>query len=336
MAGAGFKQNRSVPLPRIMLRSDVQFILAVSGQRWLARFALLAVVSGLCAGCRRGAETNVARGNRERVLHIGCGSEPHDLDPQTATGVPEADILAALEEGLVTLDPVTLRPKGGVAASWEISGDGLTYTFHLRPNARWSNGEPLSARDFVDSYRRILSPVLGAQFSYFLWALRNAREYNKGTLKDFTQVGVHALDAQTLQFQLHDPAPYLLAQLYARFWAPVQLSTVAKHGSVDAPGNTWTLAGNFVGNGPFQLVEWQPNQRIVVRRNPYYWDAANVWLKEIRFYPIEDIQAEENAFRAGQIHATYQVPQTKVDTYRHNHPELLRLDPYELHLLLSP
>ena len=288
-----------------------------------------ALFAFLPAACHHSGNTNVARGNRDRILYLGNGTDPHDLDPQTATGIPEADILFALDEGLVMLDPVTLRPTPGVAKTWEISPDGTVYTFHLRPDEKWSNGDPLTAQDFVDSYRRELSPGLGAQLSYFLWVLKGARDYNKGTLKDFSQVGVHALDAHTLQFTLHDPAPYLLSILYQRFWSPVQISTVAKHGPVDAPGNTWTRPESFVGNGPYKLVEWKENQQIVVQRNPYYWDAGNVWLNEIHFYPFDDIESEENAFRAGQLHATYQMSAARVDWYKQHHPELLHIDPYE-------
>ncbi len=288
--------------------------------------ALAAAV--LCAGCRRTPDTNVTRGNRERILYLNNGSDPHDLDPQTATGIPESDILYALEEGLVLLDPVTLQPIPGVAASWDISPDQTVYTFHLRPEAKWSNGEPLTAQDFVASYERELSPGLGAQLSYLLWVLQNGEAYNKGKIKDFSQVGVRALDTHTLRLTLHDPAPYFLQMLYQRFWAPVQISTVARHGAVDAPGNTWTRAENFVGNGPFKLVAWQPNQPVIVARNPYYWDASNVWLKEVHFYPIDDLETEENAFRAGLLHATYTVSQAKIEWYRQHHPELLQLDPY--------
>jgi oligopeptide transport system substrate-binding protein len=300
----------------------------------------LALLTGLWNGCRHsgstpatrdrlGADTNVERGIRDRILYLGNGTDPHDLDPQTATGIPESNILFALDEGLVRLDPVTLQPLPGVAESWEISPDGIVYTFHLRPEEKWSNGDPLTAQDFVDSYKRELSPGLGAQLSYFLWVLQNGEAYNKGALKDFSQVGVHALDAHTLQFKLHDPAPYLLSILYQRFYSPVQISTVAKHGAADAPGNLWTRPEFFVGNGPYKLAEWKTNKEVVVRRNPLYWDASHVWLNEIHFFPIDDIEVEENAFRAGQLHVTSQVSQSKIDSYRKQHPELLHIDPYE-------
>jgi oligopeptide transport system substrate-binding protein len=295
----------------------------------------------LAAGCRRqagsgpnhehlAAGTNVMRGNRDRILFLGNGSDPHDLDPQTVTGIPEANILFALDEGLVRLDPATLQPLPGVAASWDVSPDGTVYTFHLRPEEKWSNGEPLTAQDFVASYQRELSPGLGSQTSYFLWVLKNAHDYNKGTLKDFSQVGVHALDAHTLELTLHDPTPYLLSGLlYQRFFSPVQMSTVAKYGPIDAPGNKWARPESYVSNGPYKLVHWQAEQEVVVQRNPYYWDAANVWLKEIHFYPMDDIEVEDNAFRAGQLHATSQVAQSKIEWYRSHHPEWLHIDPYE-------
>jgi oligopeptide transport system substrate-binding protein len=298
----------------------------MSAGTWLGAFSLLAALA--MAGCKRDGGTNVTRGDRDRVLYIGNGAEPHDLDPETATGVPESHILDAIGEGLITLDPETLKPMPGVATSWDISADGTVYTFHLRPDEKWSDGDPLTAQDFVESYKRELSPQLGAQLSYLLWLIKNGEAYNKGTLKDFDQVGVHALDTHTLQLTMHDPVPYLFALIYSRMWMPVKMSTVKKYGDPYAPGNRWTRPGNYVSNGPFQLVEWKANQLIVVRPNPYYWDAKNVWLKEVRFYPIEDLNAEENAFRAGQLHITSTIPISKIDLYRREHPELLRIDPY--------
>src|SRR5690606_6204522 len=132
----------------------------------------------------------------------GVGAEPQDLDPQSVNGAPEHRVFSALFEGLVTEDPKDLHPVPGQAESWDISPDGLVYTFHLRDNLRWSDGSPLTANDYLRSYRRMLSPSFGSEYSYLLWAVRGAEEFNKGTLTDFSVVGFSAPDERTLQVTL--------------------------------------------------------------------------------------------------------------------------------------
>ncbi len=296
------------------------------------RRSLLLLSLVVLAGCsRQRTLTPVEQGNRDGVLHLGNGSEPRELDPETCTGIPEANVVRALYEPLVNYSDGDLHPVPGVARSWEVSPDGLAYTFHLRPDAKWSNGAPLVAGEFVRSFQRTLSPRLGAEFSYFLWVLKNAKPYNEGTLTDFAQVGVHATDDHTLRLDLEHPAPYLLNLIAGRTWYPVYLPAIEKTGPVDQHGNQgWTRPDTFVGNGAFVLTEWSPGKRIVVKKNPQYWDAANTRLNEIDFYPIDNNDTEERAFRAGQLHKTYpsNIPTSKVDVYRREHPELLRIPPY--------
>src|SRR5690606_9361627 len=142
------------------------------------------------------------RGNRDKILFFGNGTEPQELDPHIVTGIPEHNIIAALLEGLVAKDPRTLEPAPAVAERWEISGDGKAYIFHLRTNARWSNGDPLLADDFVWSWWRALQPALGNQYAYMLFAVVNAEAYANGEITDFSQVGIKALDKHTLQVNL--------------------------------------------------------------------------------------------------------------------------------------
>lgn len=273
-------------------------------------------------------ETRVARGDREQILHRGNGAEPQDLDPQTVTGVPEDHILLALFEGLVSEDPHDLHPVPGVAERWDISPDGRTYTFHLRHNAKWSNGEILTARDFVRSYQRILAPTLAAEYAYMLFVVTNAEAFNKGAVKDFSQVGFRVPDDFTLEVRLNAPTPYFLSLLNHYSWFPVHVPTVERCGPVDQRGNRWTRPENFVGNGPFNLVSWRINDRLIVRKSPTYWDGDKVRLREIHFYPVESLDTEERGFRAGQLHMTYEMPLPKIDTYRAEHPNLIRIDAY--------
>ena len=289
---------------------------------------LVAVVSFCTApGCLK-RESAVQRGNRDQVLHRGMGADPADLDPHTATNIAEIDVTSALFEGLVAEDPLDLHPVPGVAARWDISSDLLTYTFYLRPDARWSNGRPVIATDFLASWRRVLTPSLAAENAGMLYVVQGAEAFHKGATSDFAQVGATAIDARTLRVVLEHPTPYFLSLLTHPAWLPVPIATIQAHGEAYTRGNGWTRPGRHVGNGAFALKEWRPNDKIVLEKSPTYWDAARVRLTAIHFYPIESVEAEERSFRTGQLHITYGLPFAKVDAYRRNSPALLRTDPF--------
>ena len=273
-------------------------------------------------------ESNVSSGNKNGTLHWGNGTEPQSLDPHIATGVPEHKIITALMEGLVAKDSKTLEPRPAVASSWDISEDGRLYTFYLRKNARWSNGDPHNAHDYVWSWWRALQPALGNLYAYMYFPIDNAREYYQGSITDFDQVGVKALDDHTLQVRLKNPTPYFLQLLDHYSLFPVHRPTIEKFGAPDERGTRWTYEGNLVGNGAFQLSEWKINRRVVVERNPNYWDADNVRLNKIIFYPIENAITEERMFRAGQLHYSATVPSDKVEGYLANNDPSLRIMPY--------
>ena len=293
---------------------------------YIASIASIVLIVIAITGCQR--ETRVSSGIRGQVLHVGNGTEPQDLDPHsTAGGEPEHKVMMALLEGLTGQDPQDLHPVPGMADRWDISDDRLIYTFHLRTNGFWSNGEPVTAQDFVGSFERMLMPELASEYSYMLFPMTNAEEFTTGKIKNFEEVGAKALDARTLQITLRSPTPYFLSILSHNSWFPVHLPTVKKFGGIADRGNRWTLPGNFVGNGPFILKEWKMNSYIMVEKNPWYWDAANVKLNRIYFYPTESIDAEERAFRAGMLHITKDVPSTKIEVYKKNHPEQIRAEP---------
>ena len=289
---------------------------------------ILILTSSLLLGSCGSSENNVSKGNRTGTLHWGNGTEPQSLDPHIATGVPEHKIIIALMEGLVLKDRKTLEPRPGVAKSWEISDDGRVYIFHLRDNARWSNGDPHNAHDYVWSWWRALQPALGNLYAYMYFSIENAKEYYEGEISDFEQVGVKALDDLTLQVTLKNPTPYFLQLLDHYSLYPVHQATVEKFGSADQRGTRWTYEGNIVGNGAFQLRDWKINRRVVVERNPYYWNADNVRLNEIVYYPTENAITEERMFRAGQLHYSGTVPADKIATYQSNNDPALRIDPY--------
>lgn len=286
----------------------------------------LATLSFLFLSCT-GQKTAVELGNEQQILHKGNSAEPEDLDPHIVTGVPEHHILQALFEGLVTLNPKTLEVMPGVAKSWDISQDGKVYTFHLRDNARWSNGEPVTASDFVFSCKRVLSKNLGAIYADRFFVIEGAEDYHKGILDDFSKVGIVALDDHTLQIHLRKPLPYFLTVVaYLMAWNPVHEATILKYGSIDQRGTAWSRPGKIVSNGPFKLKSWDLSNKLVVERNPFYWDNAAVRLNEIHFYPLTDVNTEERAFRSGQLHITETLPLSKVESYK-NTPYLY-LAPY--------
>lgn len=292
----------------------------------LTGLVALSLTAGLGA-CTKG-ETEVAKATKNQVLLFGNGTEPADLDPHIVTGVPEHHIIAALFEGLVGEDPKDVSPIPGVAESWEVSQDGKTYTFKIRETARWSNGDPLTAKDFVYSWQRVLSPGLAGEYAYMLFQVENAEAFNSGKIKDFSKVGVKALDDRTLQVKLKAATPYFLGLLQHYSTWPVHQATVEKFGKMDTRGTKWTRPENMVSNGPFTLKEWELNKRIVVAKNPKYWDAAKVRLNEVHFFPTENIQTEERSFRGGELHVTNTVPLNKIDVYKKENPDLIRIDPY--------
>lgn len=287
---------------------------------------LALATSALFSGCAK-RETQVQEGLRTRTLLVGNQAEPADLDPHATDAYTDMVIAAALFEGLTVLDEKTSQGLPGVAERWDVSADGLTWTFHLRATARWSNGDPVTARDFAFSFQRILTPALGSTYSYMLWVIRNAEAFNKGTITDFSAVGVEAVDDRTLRVRLNHPVPYLPALAAHMTWLPVHRATLEKHGAVARRGTAWTRAGHLVGNGPFTLAEWSPNARVVVTRNPRYWDAARTALERVVFLPIEKVEVEEHMFRAGQLHVTSGLPTAKLPGYRKEAPAQVRNDP---------
>ena len=280
----------------------------------------------LAAGCGK-RETLAALGDRTQELRINNETEPGSLDPAVATGVPENNLMVALYEGLVFANAKDLSLRPGAAESWDISPDGKVYTFHLRKNGRWSNGEPVTAQDFVASYQRMLMPSMASQYSYMLYPVKNAEAYNLGKITHFGEVGIKALDDFTLQLTLHSAAPYLLSMMIHASWFPVPISVIKKHGAIDDPNNPWTRPENFAGNGPFTLKEWRINSHILLEKSPTYWNAKSVRLNKIYFDPTDSTDTAERMFRSGQLHSDPQAPPSKVGFYRKYKPNLINVYP---------
>ncbi|XHR27373.1 MAG: peptide ABC transporter substrate-binding protein [Chthoniobacteraceae bacterium] len=221
------------------------------------------------------------------------GAEPETLDPALITGQPEERVVNALFEGLTTFDAAG-KPVPGVAESWEISPDRKVYTFHLRKDARWSNGDPVTAEDFRLSWRRALAPETGSEYASQLYTLRNGKAFNDGKLKDFAQVGVRVLDPATLEVTLENPTPYFLDLCAFATLRPVHLPSVERY------PDDWTKPGKLVGNGAYLLDAWRVNDRIRLRRNPFYWDRAHVAMESVDILPISKANTAFNVYASGQ------------------------------------
>ena len=294
---------------------------------WLLRLALLAIfVAGVIAfdHSRSARPRPVVEAARQKILLVGNGTEIETLDPHLANGQPEHMVMTSIFEGLVA--PAAHNPDDnapGAAASWE-NKDFTVWTFHLQPQGKWSDGVPVTARDFAFSYQRILSPELGADYGQMLYPLVGAEDFNNGKTKDFSTVGIKVIDDLTLQLTLNGPAPYFPGLLKHYSWFALPQHVIEKFGKMTDRGTAWTKLGNIVGNGAFKLKSWHFTHVLEVERNPYYWDAANVKPKEIHFFPIVSDSTEERAFQDGQLHMTYIVPLSRIPYYREHEPDVYR------------
>ena len=283
----------------------------------------LAVIVALLTGCGRDPAANPGNTSSpaERVLRVSQRNEPVSLDPATTTLPDEYGILRALLEGLLVPGPGGSAPLPGAAEGFEVSPDGLVYTFRLRKEARWSDGQPVTAGDFTSAYRRLLTPETASPKATIFFGVRNARAFAAGLQRDFAAVGFRAPDPLTLVVTLESPNPRFPHVVASGPWLPVRADLATRH------GRRWTEPGNFVGNGPFTLEEWQPDRHIALRRNPAWHGAAAVALEGLRFVRFDSSDAEERAYRAGQIDVTMAIPASKVPVYTKERPAELHRTP---------
>jgi oligopeptide transport system substrate-binding protein len=222
------------------------------------------------------------------------GSEPQSLDPALTSGVPESRLSYSLFEGLVVNDAKTSLPVPALSDKWTISADKKTYTFHIRP-AKWSDGTPITAQDFVSSWLRVLDPKTASPYAYLMGDnIEGAKAYNSGK-GPADGVKIKAVDAQDLQVTFVGPLPYALNMLTHNSFTVTPSASIAKNGA------NWVKPEHFIGSGPFVLESWRPQDKIVVKKNENYWDAKNVKLKTITYLPIEDQNVAYDKFKAGEI-----------------------------------
>ncbi|WOJ95964.1 peptide ABC transporter substrate-binding protein [Congregibacter brevis] len=286
-----------------------------SSRRGLTRILLFFCALSLY-GCSQ--ESRVLSGNRAGILHVSLPAKPQTLDPHVASGTQEYMLISALFEPLTVFDAETLTPEPGAAERWVFDTDGLGATFFLRKDLRWSNGDAVTARDFVFAWRRALNPKLGNQLAETLFHLKNAEEIYSDKIKDVSMLGVSAMSERTLRLEFAHPVPELivLENLSHAGTVPLHAPTLERYDAVDSRYAGWARTGRLVGNGAFTLDEWRMQRDVSLKANPLYWNAASVGLNGITFYPIESITTEEKLFRSGQLHLTTRLPASKVPSYR--------------------
>lgn len=244
----------------------------------------------------------------------GNGTEVASIDPHKTEGVPESHVIRDLLEGLVNQD-ANGKTVPGVAESWETT-DNKTFIFHLRKDAKWSNGDPVTADDFVYSFKRAVDPATASPYSWYLemTTMVNAADIIAGK-KDKETLGVKALDANTLEVNLETPVPYFVKMMGHTTVKPVHRATVEKW------GDQWTKPEHFVGNGAYVVDKWTVNERLVMKRNPYYWDNAHTVIDQVTYLPIENQVAEMNRFLSGEIQMTYELPLEHFKRLKKEYPE---------------
>ena len=255
----------------------------------------------------------------QMVLNRGNDTDPSSLDPHQTSTVSESNVLIDLFEGLLVFN-ATGEAVPGMAERWDISDDGLTYTFHLR-DSKWSNGDPVTADDFSFAYHRIMDPQTAAGYASILFSIKNAEQVAGGKMP-LDQLGVKVIDPKTLEITLEAPTPYFLELLTHQTALPLHRK------SVEALGNQFTRPGNLVSNGAFRLASFTPNAQLVMERNPGYYDAANVKIDRINYIPFEDRSSCIRRFEAGEVHICSDVPAEQMDYVQKKLTQELRIAPY--------
>ena len=289
-----------------------------SGKTWNRRAAVIGGAGLAAAGgywaLRRPSKPSHSLIPDGKTFRRGNAAEPQTLDPSLSAGVQEEEIIGDLMVGLVMPDP-DAKPIPALATRWTTSPDGLIWTFYLR-EAQWSDGAPITADDFVFGWRRILDPATASTYSYFLYPLKNAEAVNGGKLPG-TALGARAVDPHTLEVTLEHPAPYFIEMLMHQTMCPLPRHVVERK------NKAWALPGSYVGSGPFVLKEWTPNGHILVEKNPRFYDAANVTLERVFYYPTDDYGAALQRMRAGELDIQVKLPAQQIDWIRANMPDTI-------------
>ena len=300
-----------VPLPRYAIR-PARATARPSGRVRVAPTGLFHAIPIVCIAL-------LAASAHAAELHIGNGGEPLTLDPHRYNLNLEEKILADLFEGLTAHD-ASGRIVPGAAEGWSVSEDGLTWIFHLREEARWSDGVPVTAADFVFSFRRLLDPATAASLAYFLYAIDGAAAVNAGKAP-VDELGVRAFGTHRLEIRLAEPFPFLAERLIYPTGYPVP-----KH-VVEELGDDWVKPGNMVTNGAFMLAEWQPQGFVRAERNPHFREAASVRLDAVIYYPTADRNAAYNRYRNGELDIVGDFPPGEIGWLNREMADHIHLSP---------
>jgi oligopeptide transport system substrate-binding protein len=275
---------------------------------------------GLLAAALLGSVSSAALA--EMVFNRGNGSEPETLDVHKSSGVPESFIQMDLYEGLLMADAKG-EPVPGQAESYTLSDDGLTYTFKLRQNAKWSDGTPVTAEDWVFSMRRLIDPKTASDYGYFLDQVVNARDIREGKNdKKLEDMGVKAIDDHTLEIKLVAPTPYFLSSLLHHSTHPISKANYEKF------GDDFVKPGNMVSNGAYMLAEAVPQSHVKLAKNPTFHDAADVKIDTVNYFVTEDVDAELQRFKAGELDYTYTLPNQQIPELKQTMADEVRIVPY--------
>ena len=281
----------------------------------------IALLSASCAGKNPGSAAGVANApaSAPLVLVRGNGPEPDSLDPQRARNFESHQILRDMYECLTAIGK-DASPVPALAESWEVSPDGRRYTFHLRSNARWSNGDKVVSDDVVAGLRRLVDPATASEYAQLVDIIAGARDIITGQKTPET-LAVSAPDATTVLIELTQPAPYLPGLLSHPTTCPVHRASLARF------GKDFMKPGNSVSNGAFALGSWVEGSRIELTRNHYYWNDAATHLDGVRFIPFNDVTTEYTRYRAGELHVTAVVPPNQFDKIRSERPAEMHIGP---------
>ena len=288
-----------------MYKNKITQALLLGAGLAVAATSTLSIAADVPAGTKLAKVQELVRGN---------GTEVATIDPHKSQGVPESHVIRDLLEGLVNQDGEG-NTIPGVAESWETT-DNKTFTFHLRKDAKWSNGDPVTAEDFVYSWQRAVDPATASPYAWYMeyTKMANAKDIVAGK-KDKSELGVKAVDANTLVVELETAVPYFVMMMGHTTVKPVHKATVEKY------GDQWTKPDHFVGNGAFVPNQWVVNERLELVRNENYWDNDHTVLNKVTFLPIENQVAEMNRFLSGEIDFTYDLPIEHFKRMKKEHPE---------------
>ncbi|MBU3158175.1 peptide ABC transporter substrate-binding protein [Clostridium frigoris] len=275
----------------------------------------VAVSVSLLAGCGSKTATN-SNGKVTQAITFNLGAEPKTIDPALSTAIDSGDVIGNAFEGLMRLDSKD-KPVLGTADSYKVSKDGLTYTFHIRKGALWSDGKQVVAGDFEYAWKRALKPATASEYAYQMFYLKNGQGYNESGLSadkktagvkaaTAADVGVKATNDSTLVVTLENPTTYFLSLLAFQTYMPVR-KDVADTNSAWA-----TKPATYISNGAFKMKEWKPKDVMTFVKNDKYWDTKNIKLETLNYKMLEDQTASLSAYKAGQIDMLYQPPQSEI------------------------